>query len=315
MTRLRSGFAVVVLLTTVAVANADQPLRRPGPVSSVDDLGPIRWDRRILGRDGGMSARWKDTTIWVFGDTFLNVPGADGDRFADNTSAVTRDLDANDGVSLVPPKGLEHPDGAHVPGEYLPFSDTERAFNDRNDPHRCGTPQLGDCGTQYFLWPGPVVPDPARDRILFFLTTGRRGGAIEGFSEWGSSIAVWDAATRQTTRPPGGTTFGPDETPYATMALTVGDTLYAYGCDHRGMFVFDCRLARVPLDRALSRDAWRFYAGHGRWSPERRAAVRVFQGGHAGSVFYNRHLGQYQAVYGYSTAYYRTAPHPWGPWS
>ncbi|MGH3646533.1 MAG: DUF4185 domain-containing protein [Micromonosporaceae bacterium] len=319
--------AGLLALVTVAVLAADQAPSRRGTVLSATDLGTVRWDHRILGRDGGMSARWGEDSIWVFGDTILSSPGADGDRWADNSSAITSDLDAEDGVTLVPPDAAEQLDGARVPGEYLPFSPWEAAFNARNDPARCGV-QRGDCGKQYFLWPGPVVPDPRRGRILFFHTAGRRGGAIKGYQQWGTGLAVWDAASGETTRPvlaPDGgkgaeagnrwIMFRPGETPYGTMTVTVGETLYVYGCEDHGRFVFGCRLARVPLAQATTRAAWRFFAGGGRWVEEAADAVPVFHGGHSGSVFYNPYLGRYLAVYGFDRAQYRTAPQPWGPWS
>jgi len=305
--------SVVVLLMSIVLMGADQPVPPPGSVRLVEDLGPVRWEHRILGRDGGFSARWKGDSIWVFGDTIMSVPGADGDRWADNSSAVTSDLDAADGVSLVPPKAVEHLDGARLPGEYLPLSAWERSYNAGH-------------ADQYFLWPGPVVPDPRRGRILFFFTAGRRAGTLAGFQEWGTGLVAWDAATERTVRPAQGpgvgspagdqwTMFGPGETRYGTMAFTVGQTLYAYGCDRSYGFVFACRLARVRLADAFHREAWRFFAGGGRWSSDAADAVRVLDAGHAGTVFYNRHLRRYLAVYGFTTATYRTAPHPWGPWS
>ncbi|MGH3734161.1 MAG: DUF4185 domain-containing protein [Micromonosporaceae bacterium] len=322
MHHVARALAVLMLLVAAGFLAGDAPAP-PGSVAVVTDLGPVRWDHRILGRDGGMSARWGDTSIWVFGDTILSSPGADGDRWADNSSVVTSDLDADDGVSLLPPHAVENPDAARLPGEYLPVSPWEAAFNARNDPARCTPDRNPDCGQRHFLWPGPVVPDPRQGRILFFLTTGRRGGTISDYQQWGTSIAVWDAASGRTTRPEvarGAANhrwimFGPDETPYATMTLTVGETLYVYGCADQGRFVFGCRLARVPLGQALTRAAWRFYAGAGRWVADATAARPVFHGGHSGSVFYNPYLRRYLAVYGFDRAYYRTAPAPWGPWS
>jgi len=319
---LAFGLVAAVLV----VVGGDRPAPPPGSVRLVEDLGPVTWDHRILGRDGGLSARWGDDTIWVFGDTVMSVSGADGDQWADNSSVITSDHDASDGVSLVEPDGVEHLDTARLPSEYLPLSPWEADFNRRNHPARCGTPGVGDCGSQYFLWPGPVVADPARDRILFFLASGRRHGRISGYRMWGSGVAVWHAKTGQTTRPQQGsgigtlvgdrwTMFGREEVRYPTMTMTVGDTLYAYGCEDAGQLEFHCRLARVPLAEATSRRAWRFYTGRDNWSADNRTAVRVFHGSHSGSVFYNRHLRRYMVVYGFTAAYYRTAPHPWGPWS
>jgi len=323
--RLSWLLALVILAGTLLVVGGDRPGPAPGSVREIADLGPVRWDHRILGRDGGLSTRWGRDSIWVFGDTVMSVPGADGDLWADNSSTITSDLDASDGISLVRPHGVEHLDRARLPAEYLPLSPWEAGFNHRNDPARCGTSGVGDCGVRYFLWPGPVVADPARDRILFFLGPGRRSGRVSGYQMWGSAVAIWDARTGTTTRPRQGgvgtpegdhwTLFKRDETRYPTMTMTVGELLYAYGCDDVGHFQFDCTLARVPLAHVEDRRAWRFYAGRGRWSDDIRAAVTIFHGSHSGSVFYNRHLGRYMAVYGFTTAYYRTAPHPWGPWS
>jgi hypothetical protein len=326
VSRLSWLLAVAFLASALVTVAGDRPVPPPGSVQKVEDLGPVMWDHRILGRDGGLSVRWGADTIWVFGDTVLSVPGADGDQWADNSSAITSDRDASNGISLQEPDGVEHLDTARLPTEYLPPSPWEADFNRRNHPAHCGAPSIGDCGSRYFLWPGPVVADRARHRILFFLTSGRRHGRLNDYQMWGSAVAVWDARTGQTTRPrqgpaagaPAGdqwTMFGRHEIHYPTMTMTVGDLLYAYGCEDAGRFEFHCRLARVPLADVLNRQAWRFYAGQGRWSPDSRTAARVFHGSHSGSVFYNRHLGRYMAVYGFTAAYYRTAPNPWGPWS
>jgi uncharacterized protein DUF4185 len=210
--------------------------------------------------------------------------------------------------------------------EFLPFSDWERWFNHHNDPVRCGQSGVGDCGKQYFVWPGQPVADPARNRILYFFVSGLRGGSVtDPFGDyWGSGIAVWDAATGTVTRPqtgpvPGGpswdkwTLFHGAEQGYGGL-MAVGDMMYATGCQ-RDYVVFHCELARVPLADALTRSAWRFYAGNGQWSASSDAAVTVFDGSSANSMYYNSHLGRYVTVYGLNTLYYRTAPQPWGPWS
>ena len=241
----------------------------------------------------------------------MSVPGADGDRWADNSSAVTSDLDASDGVSLVPPKAVEYLDGARLPAEYLPFSAWERAYNTGH-------------ADRYFLWPGPVVSDPRRDRILFFLTAGRRGGAIAAFQEWGTALVAWDAATGRTVRPTQGRARAPRRatsgrcsapprpgtarwpSPSArryTRTAATAPTVSGSRAGWRG-----CRFATCSSAR-------RFYTRHGHWSADSTQAAPIFDGGHAGTVFYNRHLHRYLAVYGFNTAYHRTAPHPWGTWS
>ncbi|MFD0689689.1 DUF4185 domain-containing protein [Actinomadura fibrosa] len=326
----RSAAAAVAAVLAAALGVAAGPSASAAPpvgtVQSTTDLGPVTWDSRILGRDAGFSVKWGNSATWMFGDTGMTVPGADGDHWADNTAAVTTDLNAADGISLVAPSGREHTDGTGAPTEYLPFSQWESFFNYSNDPARCGQPGVGDCGKQYFLWPAQPVADPARNRVVYSFTTGIRGGAVtDPFGEyWGTGFAVWDAASGTVTRPetgpvPGGASwdkwvmFHGQETSYIP-AVTVGSNVYSLGCV-RDFVVFHCSLARVPLADILTRSAWRFYTAGGQWSASASDAAPVFDGASSTSMFYNTYLGKYMAVYGYDQVFYRTAAQPWGPWS
>src|SRR2546422_11662439 len=55
------------------------------PVLSTTELGPVRQNAVIKGRDGAQSALFQGTSIWMFGDTILTVPGHDGDNWANDT--------------------------------------------------------------------------------------------------------------------------------------------------------------------------------------------------------------------------------------
>jgi hypothetical protein len=100
--------------------------------------------------------------------------------------------------------------------------------------------------------------------------------------------------------------------------VVVGDWLYAYACEQRNpRLEVPCLLARVPLDRALDRSGWRFYA-RGAWSSDWRAATSVFEGDSLMSVAWNGYLGKYVAVGTRiisSLIFVRTADRPEGPWS
>lgn len=101
-------------------------------------------------------------------------------------------------------------------------------------------------------------------------------------------------------------------------ALLVGRDLYAFACEC-AEYKCPCVLGRAPLSRALSREAWSFHAADGQWRKDYREAVAVMDAAPVVSVHWNRHLGQYLAVY--STPVpgralsIRTAPRPEGPWS
>jgi hypothetical protein len=93
---------------------------------------------------------------------------------------------------------------------------------------------------------------------------------------------------------------------------------YAYG--GKGVFVTtEELLARVPIADLLNKSAWTYYAGNGAWSSNVADAVDTFDGGSAGSsVFYNKFLGGWMAIYAgnfTNDVYFRVARAPEGPWS
>jgi len=195
------------------------------------------------------------------------------------------------------------------------------AYNDAHDPDDC---QEAPCGVEFAFWPGNLVPDPDRDRVLVFYYELWRSPTIAGWRGVGTGIGVWDgegplqrpvldAASATPTL-----MWDRDEVAYDNAALVVGDDLYAYGCEliwieHR------CRVARVPLADVLDKSAWRYYTNRGTWSADPQAAVPLFVGGAAGtSVFYVPYLDAYLAIYSAifsDDVVYRVAPQPWGPWS
>ncbi len=285
-------------------------------VREVRALGALAWDPAVAGRDGGYSARVGDRSVWVFGDTGGRTPpGHLG--YANNTSCATVDLDARDGLFPL----VEHLDEEGYLLEFLPLTAEEQAYEQTHgDPATCE-----DACEGVALWPGPLVHDPERRRVLvMYMKLYQRPGPLD-ITVVGTSIAVWDEAlTGVATRPvvaPGSdepTLMMRDgEFGLATAALVVGEDLVAYACDGEG-FDKPCRVGRVPLAVALSRDAWRFYAGDGGWVGEPSAAVELFQGAPMMSVHFNDYAGVYIAAYAAPAGNeieVRTAPTPEGPWS
>ena len=293
----------------------------PPPVLSAVDLGPIAQNPHVLFRDGLFSGEFDGASIWTFGDTGLNAPNSEGSEWDDNTLAYTDDLDGSQGLSL-PNDAPETPSG--VPDQYLPFTAAEEQFNAEHSG--TGTAcKAQPCGEQLALWNGPVVADPARDRVLFFYFELERGKPGQtGWTSIGEGIATWSPGG-PVIRPTEGTDadfptlmFGPSTPMFGNGALTVGSMMYAYGCTS-GFLVENCDIARVPLADATDRADWQYYTAAGTWSPNLADAAPVIQGGAAGtSVFWAPYLNEYMAVYMPPEANEvvdRVAPEPWGPWS
>jgi hypothetical protein len=167
------------------------------------------------------------------------------------------------------------------------------------------------------------VRDNARGRALVFYTKTRLESREN--RRLGTSIAVWPRPDAPAARPvirPGAEDptllFDADEPSWGSGAVVVGDLLYAYACEQRNRSLeVPCLLARVPLDWALDRSEWRFYA-RGSWSADWRAATSVFDGASLMSVAWNGYLGKYVAVGTRiisSLIFVRTADRPEGPWS
>jgi hypothetical protein len=315
--RLVSLLAITVTAVVAAVPNragADGSAAQGGPpplppVESVTDLGNVGQNALVAGRDGIFSAPWGNKTVWIFNDTVLRAPGYNDDNWANNTLAWTSDLDASNGLTL----DQDYLDPTGVPTEFVPHTRGEKRYNRQHEDE-----------AEFAIWPGPVVADPARNRILFSFGEIHRVFGEPGWSEVGSGFAVGTPGGG-VTRPiqnPGSPTptlmWGRGELAFNNSMLVVGDTLYAYGCVH-GFLVVQCRVGRVPLADALMKSAWEFYLGGDTWSPDPDQAVPVFNGGAAGStVLYSPYLGSYLAIYSgifNDKVMYRVGSNPWGPWS
>jgi hypothetical protein len=280
------------------------------------DLGPLKFPRIISGRDVGFSTRFAGRSVWVFGDSILNSRAADGSRWRSSTWCWTRDFDARNGLGFHEPA-----DRLGAPFEFLPFTAEESAYNDVHNRETLPDDQR----SRWALWPGPVVADSSGTgkAYVFYSKVFSRVGAW-AFKTVGRSIAVWEDPDRQPIRRqvrPGTAEptllFLEDEAPIGAGALVVGDWLYAYACRQEGV-AFGCTLARAEFAEALTRDAWQFFAGDGKWVSDARSAITILQAAPMLSVHWNEHLRRYLAVYStplINTLEICTAPRPEGPWS
>jgi len=311
------GLAAAALLVVACGNLAPPPAAR---VLATRDLGPLPFLPVIQGRDGGYSAGWAGRSVWVFGDTTLAHAAADGNTWRSSTFCATSDRDASDGLS-----GLDEPvDASGAPGELLPFTPDEQAFNDAHFSPAAQATCTQDCDARWALWPGPLLPDPdgAGSALLFYAKISARPGAFN-FSGVGTSLATWADPSARPVRPalaPGAAEptllFGADEPAFAAAALVVRGDLIAYACE--GGLDSPCILARVPYAQALDRGAWTFYAGGSAWSSDVHDAAYVMNGATMMTVAWNEAIGAYLAVYSApvsSDVRFRTAPAPEGPWS
>ena len=310
---LRAAVACLVSLLLRAGPSPAAPRPADGappvpPIASVTDLGVVQQDKLVQCRDGTYSARVGHRAVWTFGDTCLRRAGVDG-RFIDNSLAWNTDFDASGGLAL----DHDRKDIDGVPARFIPFTDNELAYN---EAHPDG---------QVALWPGNLVDDAGRQRVLVFYGAILRGdnGA---FTPIGAGIAVADPRFTSVYRPlenPKKKAFDPTylwngaEQAYTAGSVVVGDMLYAYGGEAVGLATH-VHVARVPLAQALDKASWTYWNGSG-WSSRNGALATIYQGGAAGdSVFRDAWLGLYVTVYQRyldNTVYYRVAANPEGPWS
>jgi hypothetical protein len=286
-------------------------------VVQTTDLGPIGSNPEILGRDGGYSGTFAGKSVWVFGDTFLANPNAEGQTLISDSWEWTTDLNAADGITGF----QERDDAAGAPAMLLTYTAAELAFNNAHQGNPC--PQQ-PCGARWALWPGAVVEDTARSRALVFYQLVMAQPGNFNFAAVGYSVAIWqnfsDLPQRPTINPAAehpDLLFGQNDPNFGVAAFASADTLYAYGCNG-AILGAPCVLGRVALESVLDLSAWSFYAGNGNWSSNLADAVTIMDAAPTMNVSWNDYLQSYVAVYNApfsQDVMMRTSPQPEGPWS
>jgi hypothetical protein len=286
-------------------------------VVQTQDLSAIGTNPKILGRDGGYSGVFAGNSVWLYGDTFLASPNAEGQTLISDSWAFTTDFNATDGITGF----QEREDSVGAPTMILTLTAAEQAFNSAHQGNPC---QQQPCGARWALWPGAMLADTARNRALIFYQLVSAQPGDFNFRAVGYSVASWENFTDLPQRP----TINPQaEHPdllfvegdpgFGSAALVLGDTLYAYGCNTSN-FAVACKLGRVALESVTQLSAWTFYAGNENWSSRLGDALPVFTGNPILNVSWNDYLQQYVAVYNSplsENVMMRTAPNPQGPWS
>ena len=290
----------------VAAQNGDEP---KATVEKVIDLGVLETTPEILGRDGGYSTFFKGRFIWVFGDTIIQTHDVEKPAMLSNSCSWTRDRDASDGLT-----GFEPCPGSSLGMmEFFPFTPEERAYNHDHRLNRCVSEP---CGTRWALWPGAVIHDSTKDRLIFFFKKVLVKPAVLDFHTAGHSLAIWHKPDEPLERLPG-LMFSENEPAFGSGAIVVGPMVYVFGCDLEG-YSKPCRLARAPLATITERDTWEFYDTSHQWQKTPDSCRVVMEGNDMLSVSYNPFLQRYLAVYSQpmgTGVMLRTAKEPTGPWS
>ncbi len=321
--------------TTTAPSAAD-PVTFSAAVPAVPSIvsaaraGSLRQDARVGGRDNGTSVGYNGRSYWIFDDTTLKDPWG----FLSNSAAVTTDLNAADGIDLQ--AGTAFSTAAATPSTLIPHTAAETAFEKAHNKAATGCTSATDqyCGASFGFWPGNVVADPARDRLLVYFGKLCRGGASgtpcsgplgRGL---GTGIAAINLGSQTVTRlsATGHTAvnsvegsdptmlWGPGEGAYSGSNVVDG-TLYTFGgCDY-----WSCRTAEVPLADVLDRTAYRYWNGSN-WGTDVAAGVKTgpTPGSAGHTTFYDPALRSWVNMwmpYGTSSIMYQVAGRPQGPWS
>jgi len=313
----------LILISALFISNCGS---KPGSapalnIGSVRDLGTIPTNPHILGRDGAVSAAFQGNSVWLYGDTFLAKPNADGRGLISDSWSFTTDRNAQDGISGF----QERLDSSGAPEMILPETSAEFTFNQQHNRNPC---QVQPCGARWALWPSSIVTDTVNNRALvFYMVVYALPGSFN-FQGIGNSVATWSDFSRQPQRPtfnPPVVTDHPDlmfdqnQPNFGSAAFINSGVLYIYGCgipsnsSDKG-----CRLAQVDPGSVLNNAAWTYYAGNGNWSPQLHDAVSVIPDANILSVSWNDYLQQYVAIYSQllsNNVMIRTAANPEGPWS
>jgi hypothetical protein len=259
-----SGMCFLVLCASMGACSF-YPAGNSGPstglsVVQATDLGVVAANSKIVGRDGGYSGVFAGNSVWLFGDTFLVNPNAEGQTLISDSWAFTSDFDATNGIA----EFQEREDSVGAPTMILALTAAEQAFNVAHQANPC---QQQPCGERWALWPGAMVADPARNHALIFYQLVSAQPGDFNFHAVGYSVASWQNFAALPERPNinpqaehPDLLFSQNDPGFGSAALVLGDTLYAYGCNTSD-FSVACKLGRVAPGNVTDLSAWTFYAG------------------------------------------------------
>jgi hypothetical protein len=272
-------------------------------VVSAREVGTVPRSPWVQGRDGGTSGLAFGKSVWAYGDTVLNDPGADGSNWHTNSFGYADPSAWRRGF-------VEPIDAVGAPRYYVELTEEERAWDALHAAEDCAEPP---CGVRWALWPSEPLAEPGADRawILYGLFNDEHPSGI--------GVASWSGLDQPVVRRrvgEGWLLFPSPEPEWANAPVVHEGHLYTFACTRNG-FSSPCQLARVPMDRVDERAAWRFFDGAA-WSTTMSDAADLFEAGSIMSAAYSPGLQRWLAVYSPPldrAIYARTAEALEGPWS
>lgn len=293
---MRLAVALLTLSLLVACREADLE------VVSAQQLGTVARSEWIQGRDGGGSAHAFGRSVWVYGDTVLNMDAEDG------TNWHTNSYDLADPETWM--TGFETPsDSLGAPRYFVELDAEERAWNALHAAEDCAE---APCGVGWALWPSSPLFDATRNRAWILY------GLYNDEFPSGIGVASWDGLDQPVVRRKIGDSyllFPAPETEWGAALVIDGDMLYALGCP-REFLSRPCMIGRVPLEDPSDRAAWRFWDG-GEWSSS-QAGETLFEGAPIMELSWNAGLDRWLCIYSKPFDHdvvARTAEELTGPWS
>ena len=258
-------------------------------ITRVEEVGLVENPKRSqFVRDGGAGAIVGDKYLWTFGDTLFNPKSVDGVNgrtatagYAElsNPLSVTESLDAN-----------------QAPAQFIPLPAAYQAYN--------STTKKGD--DRYAIWPGLVIARPEqKDALVFFLRLKvNPGGGGLNYDLLNTGIArVQEGSTQAEIIV--SELFKKPEPLYNGPGFTKDGFIYFYECPNTSEAA--CSLARVSINQALNRSAYRFWDGKN-WQSDYQKRATKYPGTSTGTsigyvpaakryvIFYNKPFSEQMYV-------------------
>ena len=278
-----AAILVIILGTLVLLPKNKTELEKAPPltISKVTELGLVQNPLRPqLIRDGGSAAVVGGKYLWTFGDTLFNPKSVDG---TNGRTATAGYAEINNPLSVSEPL-----DANRAPDQFIPLSASDQAYNN--------TTKKGD--DRYAIWPGLVVARPNKqDALVFYLRLKvNPGGGGLNYDLLNTGVArVAEGSTQAAVIE--SEVFKKPEPLYNNAGFTKDGFVYFYNCISKSSR--ECSIARVKVEDALKRSAYRFWDGN-TWHPDYKKAQRTFYGTSTGTsigfvpaqkkyvVFYNK---------------------------
>lgn len=273
-------------------------------VVEAEEIGVVARSEWIQGRDGGGSAHAFGRSVWVYGDTVLEM------NAEDDTNWHTNSYDLADPETWM--TGFETPsDSVGAPRYFVELDAEELAWNDLHAAEECAEEP---CGVRWALWPGSPQFDAARNRAWIFY------GLYNDEFPSGIGIASWDGLDQPVVRRKvdgdSYLLFPKPETEWGAATVIHDDMIYAFGCDNE-FLARRCMIGRVPLEDPSDKSAWRFWDGD-EWGTSQKEADELFDGATIMELSWNAGLDRWLLIYSKPfdhDVFARTAEELTGPWS